>query len=439
MTPLLSATMAFAALMVLLALRMPIAIAMLLVGMGGFMMTVGLPQLMALLKAQMFYQFLNYDLSVIAMFMLMGNFAMRAGFSQSLFRCANAFIGHRRGGIAMATVGACAGFGAICGSSLATAATMAQVALPEFRRHGYSGSLATGTLAAGGTLGILIPPSVILVICAVVLEANIETLFQAAMVPGLIAAAGYLVAIAAYVHFVPDAGPAGSRTAWPERLRSLLQTWPVFLIFVLVVVGIYAGWFTPTQAASIGAILCGVWAFVAGMRWDGLVDAIIKTAVATAMIYLIIFGASVLNSFLGFTRLPAQLSEIITGAALSPMLVLSAMLAIFIALGCIMDSLSMILLLVPIFWPILQGLDFGMPQDDLKTWFAILALMVVEIGMITPPVGLNVFVINAMARDVPMSQTFRGVLPFLGSDLVRIVVLVALPGITLWLPHLLKT
>jgi tripartite ATP-independent transporter DctM subunit len=432
------ATVAFAGLMLLLAARIPIAIAMLVVGMVGLGVVAGVPQLLAILRTQMFYQFLNYDLSVIPLFMLMGIFATRAGFSRSIFRCANAFLGHHRGGIAMASIGACAGFGSICGSSLATAGTMAQVALPELRRHGYSGALATGTLAAGGTLGILIPPSLVLVVCAILLETSIQTLFQAAMIPAAIATLGYIVAILVYVRLVPDAGPPGERADWAERRQALIEIWPVLLIFLLVVGGIYFGWFTPTEAASVGAVLAGAWALVAGMRWKGLIECLLETATATAMMYMILFGASVMISFLGFARMPAQLNSMISEMSLSPMLVLVVMVGIFLVLGCIMESLSMIVLLVPIFWPILQAHDFGIPADDVKTWFAIIALTVVEVGMITPPIGLNVFVINSLAKDVPMSQTFRGVVPFVLSDFIRIGLLVGVPSLTLVLPHMLS-
>lgn len=438
MSPIALAAVAFGALIALLVARVPLAVGMLIVGMVGLAAVAGVPQTLAILKSQMFYQFLNYDLSVIPMFLLMGGFAMHAGFSQSLFRCAHAFLGHHRGGIAMATIGACAGFGAVCGSSLATAATMGQVALPELRRHGYSGALASGTLAAGGSLGILIPPSLVLVVCAILLETSIQTLFQAGMLPGLLAAVGYVLAIMVYVRVDPSAGPPGARSTWPDRLRSLLDVWPVALIFFLVIGGIYFGWFTPTQAASVGAVLTGGWALSRGLRWRAFKDCVLEAASATAMIYMILFGAGVLVSFFGFTRLPTQIGDAIAQVGLPPMLVLAVMLGVFLVLGCMMESLSMIVLLVPIFWPILQAHDFGMPQDDLKVWFSILALVVVEVGMITPPIGLNVFLINALAKDIPMSQTFRGVLPFLTSDLVRLAILVSAPMITLALPQLLR-
>ena len=429
----------FTALFVLLALRVHIGVAMIVVGLVGLMFVGSTGMMLNMLKNQMFYQYLNYDLSVIPLFMLMGQFATRAGLSTALFRAAGAFLGHHRGGIAMAAISGCAGFGAICGSSLATAATMGQVALPELKRHNYSGALSTGSLAAGGTLGILIPPSIILVIAAILVEANIETLFQAALIPGLIAAAGYIAAIAVVVRLRPGDGPAGPRADRALRRRSILDVWPVLLIFLVVMGGIYAGFFTPTQGAAVGAVGTGAIAVSrGGMRLRGFVDSLLGTASATAMIFLILFGAGVLNTFLGYTGTPRLLATAIAESGMAPMLVLLIMVVVFVVLGCLMDSLSMILLLLPIFWPILLGLDFGMDVEDLRIWFCILALIVVEVGLITPPVGLNVFIINAMAEDVPMRESFIGVLPFLATDALRIVLLIAFPVITLALPHLLS-
>jgi tripartite ATP-independent transporter DctM subunit len=355
-----------------------------------------------------------------------------------LFRAANVWLGHRRGGIAMATVGGCAAFGAICGSSLATAATMAQVALPEMRRYGYSGALATGTLAAGGTLGILIPPSVILVVYAILTEQNIAKLFIAAFVPGIIAALGYIAAIALFVRIDPQAGPAGERASGRERLLSLVETWPVILIFLLVIGGIYAGWFTPTEGAAVGAFSTGALAFVrGGMRLAGLIECLKGTAETTAMIFLILLGAALYNAFLALTRMPIDAAAMIGASGLSPMWVIAAILLLYLALGCLMDSLSMILLTIPIFFPIVMGLDFGLDPEETAIWFGIIALVVVEVGLITPPVGMNVFVINSMAGDVPMLESFRGVMPFLASDIIRVVLLVALPAISLFLVRLM--
>jgi C4-dicarboxylate transporter DctM subunit len=430
--------LSFPIMLALLCLRIPIGVAMLLVGMVGYVIMNGWVPLINFLKSEPYSQFSGYSLSVIPLFLLMGQFATQAGMSRALFRAANVWLGHRRGGVAMAAVGGCAAFGAICGSSLATAATMAQVALPELRRYNYSGALATGTLAAGGTLGILIPPSVILVVYAILTEQNIAKLFIAAFVPGIIAALGYIAAIAVYVRIDPEAGPAGDKASGRERLASFAETWPVILIFILVIGGIYAGWFTPTEGAAVGAFSTGLLAFVhGGMRLSGLIECLKGTAEATAMIFLILLGAALYNAFLALTRMPMEAAEIIGGSGLSPMMVMTAILLLYLALGCLMDSLSMILLTIPIFFPIVMGLDFGLDPEETAIWFGIIALIVVEVGLITPPVGMNVFVINSMAEDVPMLETFKGVVPFLASDIIRVVLLVALPSISLFMVRLL--
>jgi len=428
-----------AVLLLLLAVRVPVGVAMIAVGVGGYVSLAGFAPLLNFAKTSPYWAFANYDLSVIPMFLLMGQFASRAGLSRALFESANTFLGHRRGGVAMAAIGGCAGFGAICGSSLATAATMAQVALPELRRYNYSGALATGALAAGGTLGILIPPSVVLVIFSIAVEANIVTMFQAALVPGILAALGYLAAIWLYVRIRPLAGPVGSRATARERRHALIQTWPVLFIFALVMGGIYAGIFTPTEGAAVGALgtgLIAVWR--GGLRLAGFVECLMGAAGTTAMIFLILLGADFFNAFLGLSRFPLELAEVIGSSNLAPMVILLGIILIYLLLGCVMDSLAMILLTVPVFWPIIAGLDFQMPEDDLKMWFGIIVLIVVEVGLITPPVGLNVFVINSMAPDIPLKQTFIGVLPFLLSDAIRIALLIFVPGLTLFLPHLLK-
>jgi tripartite ATP-independent transporter DctM subunit len=426
-------------LLLLLAVRVPVGVAMIAVGVGGYVSLAGFAPLLNYAKTSPYWAFANYDLSVVPMFLLMGQFASRAGLSKALFESANTFLGHRRGGVAMAAIGGCAGFGAICGSSLATAATMAQVALPELRRYNYSGALATGALAAGGTLGILIPPSVVLVIFSIAVEANIVTMFQAALVPGILAALGYLAAIWLYVRIRPLAGPVGPRATARERGYAFIQTWPVMFIFVLVIGGIYAGIFTPTEGAAVGALGTGaiaVWR--GGLRLAGFVECLMGAAGTTAMIFLILLGADFFNAFLGLSRMPLELAEAIGASGLPPMAILLGMILIYLLLGCVMDSLAMILLTVPVFWPIIAGLDFQMPEDDLKMWFGIIVLIVVEVGLITPPVGLNVFVINSLARDIPLKQTFLGVLPFLLSDATRVALLIFVPGLALALPHLLN-
>ncbi|MBI2355070.1 MAG: TRAP transporter large permease [Deltaproteobacteria bacterium] len=429
----------FGILMVLLVVRIPIGIAMFTVGAGGYYYLTGgeLQPVLASLKNLAYARLSNYDLVVIPLFLLMGQFATHGGLSSALFRCVSAFIGHMRGGIAMAAIGACAGFGAICGSSLATAATMGQVALPELRRFKYSGSLATGALAAGGTLGIMIPPSVPLVIYAILTQESIGKLFMAAVVPGLIAMSGYMIVVKILTTINPAAGPAGPRVPWSERIRSLLLVTPVLIVFLVVIVGIYGGWTNPTEAAAIGAAACGILAVTTGgMRWKGIIESAVGTAQATAMIFLVLLGADMLNTGLAVSQMPTELATWVQNCGLSPLLVMIMILLIYIFLGCVMDSLAMILLTIPIFYPIVMGLDFwGMAAADKSIWFGILALMVVEIGLVHPPVGMNVYIINRLAKDVPLKETFKGVIPFLMSDFVRIALLLFFPIISLYLVH----
>jgi tripartite ATP-independent transporter DctM subunit len=311
---------------------------------------------------------------------------------------------------------------------------MGQVALPELRRYGYSSTLATGVLAAGGTLGILIPPSVVLVIYAILTEQNIIKMFAAALVPGILAAIGYMLAVAIYVRVNPDAAQSAPRVRYGERLLNLLKTWPVIAVFSIVIGGIYLGIFTPTEAAAIGTALTGAYAVIVG-RCNAVdfIQCLINTAHTTAMIFLIVLSATVFNSFLAFTQTPAQLAAWVTDSGLTPFTVLMLMLLTYLLLGCVMDSLSMILLTIPVFFPIIIALDFGMTPEETAIWFGVLVLIVVEVGLITPPVGMNLFVINALARDTPLRSTYMGVLPFVAADMVRVVVLIALPPITLGL------
>ncbi len=429
----------FGVLLFLIAIRVPIGVAMLAVGLVGYDQIAGTTALLSFLKTEMYWRFTSSDLAVIPLFLMMGHFAARAGITTALFRAAAAWIGHLRGGLAMAAVGGCAAFSTVSGSSLATAAMMGQVALPELRRYEYSGAFATGALAAGGTLGILIPPSIVLIIFAVMVEGNIVSLFQAGLVPGLLAAAGYLVAIAVVARIDPKAGPAGPRASRADRWKSLREIWSVGVIFLVVMGGIYAGIFTPTEGAGVGAVATFLVAVThGGMRMAGFLSALIETASTTAMIFLILLGAGVFNAFLGFSQLPLWTADFFQNSGMSPYVVLMGMLFLYLVFGCVMDSLAMILITIPIFWPIVAALDFGLGPDDMKLWFGIVTLMVVEIGLITPPIGLNVFVINSLARDVPMLDTFRGVVPFLISDAIRVTLIVLFPGISLFLPWLLS-
>lgn len=435
MTPVELALWSFPVLLALIFLRAPIALAMIAVGVGGTYVVIGTPMMtLNQLKTLTYGTFSNYSFSIIPLFLLMGQFATISGMSTKLFKAAESFLGHRKGGVAMSAVGACAGFGAICGSSLATAATMGQVALPELKRYGYPDSLATGALAAGGTLGILIPPSVILVIYAVLAEQNIAKLFVAALIPGLLAALGYMCAISIWMRVRPNAAQLSPRAPWSARIRSMTEVWPILVIFIAVVGGIYGGVFTPTEAAAIGAAGTFLTALLGGtMSFGKLKDAILKTAAATGMIFFIILGAGIYNNFLSLTQLPQIASVWVGEQGISPWAVLCIVLLMYLAFGCMMDSLSMVLLTVPIIFPIMVTLDFGMSPDEFGLWFGVLVLIVVEIGLITPPVGLNLFIINSMAKDTPISATYRGVLPFVLTDLIRVALLAAFPAITLWL------
>ena len=445
--PLTLGILALVVLVGLIAIRIPIAYAMILVGGVGIALVNGIAPVFNQLKTLAYGQFSIYDLSVVPMFILMGALASKAGLSQALFRGANAWLGWMRGGTAMAAIAGCAGFGAVCGSSLATASTMGRVALPELEKYRYSGALATGTLAAGGVLGILIPPSVVLIIYAIIVEANIVTMFAAALIPGLLAVVLFILTIAIYVWVKPEAGPAHGGVGWAEFREATLGMVPVLGIFGIVLGGIYAGIYNPTPAAAIGVAL--VWLYGAitrEIRWRELVGGLRETASTTGMIYLILLGAELMKIFMSRIGLPQATADWIIQSGMAPMAVMLMLLLALILLGCLMDSLSMILLVIPFFWPVLvelngglymgaEGSGFGMSTEDLKIWFGILALIVVELGLITPPVGMNVFVISALARNTPMSETFKGVLPFFGAEIVRVAVLLAFPTLVLWLPR----
>ena len=425
MTPLGITGAIFAVMLLLMALRTPIAIAMFVAGSLGYVVQAGWPPYANFLNAQAFARFASYDLSVIPLFILMGNFASQGGISKSLFEFASSVMSRFRGGLAMAAVLASGAFGAICGSS---------VALPELRRHGYSGRLATGTLAAGGTLGILIPPSVPLIIYAILAEQNIAKLFAAAMVPGVIAMVGYMIAIAIYVRLVPGQAPAVDDDGPPMSLHALAGIVPIAIIFVIVFGGIYGGLFTPTEGAAVGAAATLFAALLKReITWAKFKHCFYATAEASAMIFLIFIGADLMNSALALTQVPAQLAAVVKGFGLSPVMVVAAVMLFYVVLGSVMDELSMILLTIPIFFPMILGLDFGMPKESVAIWFGIMVLMTVGFGLLAPPVGLNVYVVNGMAKDVPIAESYRGVMPFLVSDTIRTILLLLFPSISLWL------
>jgi tripartite ATP-independent transporter DctM subunit len=436
---------AFAAMLTLvIAVRMPIAFAMGLVGFVGFGLMTSFSGSLAMASIITYDTGLNYGLSVVPLFILMGNFVSRAGLSDELYTAANAFLGHRRGGLAMATVVACGGFSAVCGSSLATAATMSKVAMPSMRKYGYDEGLAAGSIAAGGTLGILIPPSVILIIFGIMTESDIGLLFIAGILPGLLGVLLYLVAVVVTVTLKPEKGPRGERFSWPQRLQALWGVSGVLALFSLVIGGIYGGIFTPTEAAGIGA--SGAF-FIALFRrrlnWESLLATLVESARTTAMIFVILIGAEIFSNYINIAGLPELLSAWVVSFDLDAIAVIMLIMLVYVILGAVLESLSMIMLTVPVFYPLVVGLDLGGYSDALMDpemaliWFGIVVVVVTEISLITPPVGLNVFVLKSMLDDVKLSTIFRGVTPFWIVDIVRLLTLILLPGLVLWLPNLM--
>ena len=430
----------FGAVLLLVLLRMPIAFAMGLVGMVGFMLESSYRASISMVARLIIDTSQNYGLSVVPLFILMGLFVNKAGISRELYAASNAFLGHLRGGLAMATIVACGGFAAMSGSSLATAATMSKVAMPEMRRFGYSDSLATASIAAGGTLGILIPPSVILVIYGLLTETSVGKLFMAGIVPGLLGVLLYLVAVRYTVWRNPEAGPAGERATRSQRLLALREVWAVLLLFFLVIGGLYGVFdvpplniaFSPTEAAGMGAMGAFLIALVRGrLSFADTRDVLLETATTTASLFAVLIGAWVFSNFVNVAGLPQGLLALVTANELSPILVMAMILAIYIVLGCVFESLSMLLLTVPIFFPVVTQLGYD------PVWFGIIVVVVVEISLITPPVGLNVFVLKGMVGDVSTMTIFKGVTPFWMVDIVRLLILLALPGLVLFLPNLM--
>ena len=433
-----TALIGFAVLLALVFLRVPIAFAMGFVGFAGFGWLSGYEPSLAMVGTLVSDTALSYGLSVVPLFIVMGNFVARAGLSSELYDASHAFLGHRRGGLSMATIVACGGFSAICGSSLATAATMSKVALPPMRQYGYADTLATASIAAGGTLGILIPPSVILILYGLMTETSIRDLFAAGFLPGLLGILLYMGAVKFVVWRNPDAGPAVPRRDWHQRLQALKGVWGTLLLFIVVIGGIYGGAFTPTEAAGIGAGGAFLIALFRGSLTVRICyEVLADSARTTAVLFTVLIGALIFSNFVNRAGLPDGLLSLVSGHNLSPTAVILIILAIYLVLGCVFESLSMLLLTIPIFFPIVKTLGYaGLSPDEILVWFGIIAVVVTEISLITPPVGLNVFVLSGVVKDVSTGTVFRGVTPFWCADIVRLGILVAAPAIPLLLPRL---
>lgn len=423
------ALLGFATIFLLALLRIPLAFAMGLVGVVGMGLTRGWAPALASAAQVVQETGFAYTLSVIPLFILMGNFVARAGLAHELFHAAHTFIGHRRGGLAHATVAACAGFGAICGSSIATAATMSKVAYPSMKKLGYSDALSTGVIAAGGTLGIMIPPSTIMVIYGIVTETNIGKLFAAGVIPGLLTAALLMLGVSIMTWRHPEHAPAGERSSWPERWAALRGIWGVLVLVVVVLGGIYGGIFTATEGAGIGAAGAFLFALTRGtLKGRDLLNVLVESARTTAMLFTLLISATVFANFINFTSMPMELRDWITQLQLSPVMIVAAMMMIYVLLGTVMEELTMVLLTIPLFFPIVVGLGFD------PVWFGVLIVLVIQIGLISPPVGMNLFVINTLLPSVGLRNLFRGVWPFVLVQILMLGLLVAFPALSLWLP-----
>ena len=421
------------AVLVLAFLRVPLAFALLSVSLGGIGVVMGWDVARSLVPLTISEAVFSYELAVVPMFILMGNILARSGISDDLFRAANAFLGPVRGGLALSTMVTCAGFSAVCGSSLATAATMSKVAYPSMKRYGYSDSLAAATIAAGGTLGILIPPSIILMIYGIPTQTNIGHLFVAGVVPGLLGLLMYLLVIYAIARISPQDAPRGERTTMAQKLQSLRGVWPFTLLFVLIIGGLYGKLFTATEAAGMGAGLALILALVQRrMSWQDFRHIFIETATTSVMLYAVLFGALLFAKLISFSGLGEGILELFNQAGLGPWGTIVAILVVFLVLGCVMDSLAIILICVPLFVPILISHGFDL------VWFGIIVVVVTEIALITPPIGMNVFVLKATLPHVRLGAIFRGLTPFIAIDLLRLALLVIFPPISLALVAFMK-
>ena len=432
MDPIVLATLGIGAMFVLIALHVPIGVAMGLTGFVCVGLMLGWGPAISLFRTEPTGVVSSRELAVIPLFLLMGSFAGAAGLSGDLYRLAYALVGHLRGGLAMSTIGGCAGFGSVCGSSVATAATMARVALPEMLSRNYQPTLASGCIAAGGTLGMLIPPSVIMVLYAVLTEQFVIALFIAAIVPGLIAVALHFVAIFIYVRVNPEAGPAGEPMPWPERWAVIRQSWGVITLAIVVSGGIYGGIFTVVEAAAVGAVMAFLFTVLRGrLTREVLWQVLSESAANTGLIYLIIIGAHIFTYFVTLSHLPNELVAAIKGTGLHPLVVMFLLHLMYLILGSIFDTVAAMVITLPFVFPLIVGLGFD------PIWFGVINVMVIEIGMITPPIGINVFVLHGIARDIPLPTIFRGIVPFLAADLTRLAILTFFPGLALWLPTIM--
>jgi C4-dicarboxylate transporter, DctM subunit len=423
----------FAGFLALAFLRVPMAFAMGIVGFVGVTYMLNFNVASAMIAQVTYETGLSYTLSVIPLFILMGNFVVRAKISDELYHAAYCFLGHRRGGLAMSTIIACAGFGAICGSSIATAATFTKVSYPSMRKYGYKDALSAGAIAGGGTLGILIPPSVIMVIYGIMTESSIGKLFAAGIIPGIIATILLCLAVQWITWRDPAAGPPAEPHAWPERLQSLKYIWPVMVLFLLVIGGIYVGAFTATEGAGIGAGGAFLFALVRGvLTWRGLFEILVESARTTAMLFMILIGALLFANFVNYTTMPADLKSFVTIFQATPVLVVVAICVVYVVLGTAMEELSMILLTVPLFFPVITSLGYD------PIWFGIIVVIVVQIGLISPPVGMNIFVVKNMLRHISIGTVFQGVTPFSVALIVLLALIVAFPGLATWLPSFTK-
>jgi tripartite ATP-independent transporter DctM subunit len=426
------ALLGFGAIFLLALMRVPLAFAMGLVGFAGVWLTRGWVPALASTAQVVHETGFAYTLSVIPLFILMGNFVARAGLAHELFQAAYAFIGHWRGGLAHATIAACGGFGAICGSSIATAATMSKVAYPSMRKLGYSDSLSTGVMAAGGTLGIMIPPSTIMVIYGIVTQTNIGHLFAAGIIPGLLTAGMLMLTVVLMTMRDPEHAPPGERHTWPQRWRALHGIWGVVVLVIVVLGGIYGGFFTATEGAGFGAAGAFLFALLRGrLTWPVLFQVLVESARTTAMLFTLLIAATLFANFVNFTTLPMDLKDAIENMGLSPTMIIVAMMGIYVLLGTVMEELTMVLLTIPLFFPIVTGLGFD------PIWFGVLIVMIVQIGLISPPVGMNLFVLNALLPGVGLAQIFKGCWPLVLTMVGVLGLLIAFPQLSLWLPSLM--